>query len=158
MSHQRCRSFVNDFHANPIENEATMPSNQPIAIQDGAATPVTHTFSPTKIDANNIATFQERVTGVPVGYPTLTWSLRAPSAAATNYKLVGKLTQPKVITVTDTSGKSVVTVDYANLGTVELVVSIKSTKQERKDLRLLMSNLLINSVIAASTDDLESFW
>jgi phosphoribosylformylglycinamidine (FGAM) synthase PurS component len=135
-----------------------MPSNTSITIKDGASTPVDHVFSPTRIDANNIATFQERVSGVPIGYPTITWSLRAPTKGSSTYKVTGKLTQPKVIDVTDTSGKTVKTVDYVNLATVDFVFSEKSTKQERKDLRTLMSNLLINAVMAASADDLESFW
>lgn len=135
-----------------------MPSNTSITIKDGASTPVDHVFSPTRIDANNIATFQERVSGVPIGYPTITWSLRAPTKGSSTYKVTGKLTQPKVIDVTDTSGKTVKTVDYVNLATVDFVFSEKSTKQERKDLRVLMSNLLINAVMAASADDLESFW
>lgn len=135
-----------------------MPSNTSITIKDGASTPVDHVFSPTRIDANNIATFQERVSGVPIGYPTITWSLRAPTKGSSTYKVTGKLTQPKVIDVTDTSGKTVKTVDYANLATVDFVFSEKSTKQERKDLRTLMSNLLVNAVMAASADDLESFW
>jgi hypothetical protein len=135
-----------------------MPSNTSITIKDGASTPVDHVFSPTRIDANNIATFQERVSGVPIGYPTITWSLRAPTKGSSTYKVTGKLTQPKVIDVTDTSGKTVKTVDYVNLATVDFVFSEKSTKQERKDLRVLMSNLLINATMAASADDLESFW
>lgn len=135
-----------------------MPANAAIAIQDGAATPVTHTFSPTKIDANGIATFEERVSGVPIGYPTITWSVRAPTKGSSTYKVTGKLTQPKVIDVTDTSGKSVKTVDYVNLATVDLVVSNKSTKQERKDLRVLVANALMNTLLVTSADDLESFW
>jgi hypothetical protein len=135
-----------------------MPQNTTIVISDGATTPVAHTFSPSRIDANNVATFQERVNGVPVGYPTLTWSLRAATTASPTFKLVGKLTQPKVITVTDTSGKTVTTVDYTNIGTIELVSSQRATLQERKDLRVLLSNLLLNTSIVSSADNLESFW
>lgn len=135
-----------------------MPQNTSIVIADGASTPVSHTFSPSRIDANNVATFQERVSGVPVGYPTLTWSLRAPNGNGTTYRLIGKLTQPKVATVTDSSGRPVVTTLYTNLGTVELVLSKESTKQERTDLRILLSNLLKAAPIVSSVDDLESFW
>jgi len=135
-----------------------MPANAAIAIQDGASTPVTHTFSPTKIDANGIATFEERVSGVPIGYPTITWSVRAPTKGSSTYKVTGKLTQPKVVDVTDSSGKTVKTVDYTNLATIDLVVSNKSTKQERKDLRVLVANALNNALLVTSADDLESFW
>jgi hypothetical protein len=135
-----------------------MPANAAIAIQDGASAPVTHTFSPTKIDANGIATFEERVSGVPIGYPTITWSVRAPTKGSSTYKVTGKLTQPKVVDVTDSSGKTVKTVDYTNLATIDLVVSNKSTKQERKDLRVLVANALNNALLVTSADDLESFW
>lgn len=137
-----------------------MPSNAPIAVQDGASTPVTHTFNPSKIDSNGVATFQERVSGVPVGFPTITWSVRAPVNGSTSatYKVTGRLTQPKVITTTDTSGKSVTSVDYQNLGSIELVFNERSTKQERTDLRVMLSNLLKNAAIVSAVDDLESFW
>jgi hypothetical protein len=135
-----------------------MPANTQIVINDGASTPVAHTYLPTKIDSNNVATFQERISGVPVGYPTLTWSQRAPSGNAATYKVVGKISQPKVITTTDQSGKTVTSVDYTNIGTIELVVSARSTLQERKDLRILLANSLLNATLASSADNLESFW
>jgi len=135
-----------------------MPQNTTLAIADGASTPVVHTFYPSRIDTNNVAAFQERISGVPVGFPTITWSLRAPTSNSPAYKLSGKLTQPKVITTTDTSGKTVTSVDYSNLGTIELIVSERSTKQERTDLRVLLSNLLKATPIVSSVDDLESFW
>jgi len=50
------------------------------------------------------------------------------------------------------------TVDYTNLATIDLVVSNKSTKQERKDLRVLVANALNNALLVTSADDLESFW
>lgn len=135
-----------------------MPANAQITVKDGAATPVDHTFAPTRIDANNIATFQERTSGIPVGYPTITWQLRAPNAGGQTYKLSGKLTVPKVINTTDSSGKAVTSVDYTNLATVEMVVSQRSSFQERKDLRVMLSNMLVNAAISASADNLESFW
>ncbi len=135
-----------------------MPQNTTIAIKDGAATPVTHNFLPSKIDANGVATFQERISGTPIGYPTITWSVRAPTSGSPTYKVVGKLVVPKVISTTDSSGKAVVSVDYENLGTVNFALSNKSSKQERTDMRVLMSNLLVNTVIQSTVDDLESFW
>lgn len=135
-----------------------MPANAAIAVLDGAATPVSHTFSPTKIDALGVASFQERVSGVPIGYPTITWSTRAPTKNSATYKVTGKLTLPKVIVTTDQSGKSVSSVDYTNLVTIDLVLSSRSTKQERTDARVMMSNLLKVTAIVPTVDDLESFW
>lgn len=143
---------------NPVENEAIMPANAAIAILDGAATPVSHNFVPAKIDSNGVASFQERISGVPVGYPTITWSVRAPTKGSSTYKVTGKLSIPKVITTTDASGKSITSVDYTNLATIDLVVSSRSTKQERTDLRVMMSNMLKHAAIVSTVDDLESFW
>lgn len=147
------------FVDNPVENEAIMPQNTSLIIKDGQATPLDHTFLPSRIDSNNIATFTERAaSGIPVGQPTITWQVRPSATSSATNKISGKLTVPKVVTTTDTSGKTVTSVDYINLATIELVTSTRSTKQERKDLRVLLSNLLLNTAIASTSDDLESFW
>lgn len=135
-----------------------MPQNNTITIKDGAATPVDHVFYPTGIDATNVASFQERVSGVPVGSPSITWRVRGPSSSSPVYKVSGKLSLPKLVTVTGSDGKTVSVVDYVSLATVELMLSERSTKQERKDLRVELSNLLINTAIASTVDDLENFW
>lgn len=135
-----------------------MPQNGPITVKDGAATPTDHVFAPTAINSDNIAIFKERVGASAVGYPTITWSVRTPGKGSTNYKVTGKLTVPKVVTSTGSDGKTVTSIDYTNLANIEFVVSEKSSKQERKDLRVLASNLLVNSAIVATVDDLESFW
>lgn len=135
-----------------------MPQLTTIVLKDGAATPVSHTFSPTGINASGVAQLDERVSGVPIGYPQITWSQRAPSSGSATYKLTGKLTQPKVVTVTDSTGAVSTVVDHSNLGTIELVVSSKSTKQERTDLRVLVSNLLLDPSIIACVDNLEQLY
>lgn len=134
-----------------------MPANTSIAIADGASTPVTHNFLPTRVEGS-LATWQERVSGIPIGYPNLSWSIREPSSQSPTYKLVGKLTQPKVVVTTDTTGKSVTSVDYTNLATVEFVLSQKCGKQERTDIRTLLSNALKNATIVSIIDDLEGVW
>ncbi len=135
-----------------------MPQNTTITIKDGAATPKDHVFNPSKIDASNIATFNERVGGVPVGMPTITWSVRAPSKGAPAYKVTGKLVLPKVVTSTGSDGKTITSVDYENLANVSFAVSERSTRQERVDLRVMTSNMLVQSALATTVDDLESFW
>lgn len=135
-----------------------MPSNANIVINDGASTPVAHTFKPLSVVAN-LATFREATsTGVPVGNAVLTYSVKAPTSAAGAYTVQLKLTQPKVITVTDTSGKTVTTVDHTDLFDASFKVSATSTAAERKNIRVLASNALVNAVLAQAMDDLESFW
>lgn len=134
-----------------------MPQNTTIAIQDGAATPVTHTFNPSSIDAN-VGTWKERVNGVPIGQPVLTLSLRAPAGNSVTYKVQGRLTVPKVVTTTDTSGKTVTSVDYAPLASFEFVLPEKADKLDRTNIRVLVSNLLKNATVVSMIDDLEGVW
>lgn len=134
-----------------------MPSNAPIAIADGASTPVTHTFSPRGIDGR-VASFQEVISGVPIGYPKITVSSREPVNGGSVYKVTYKLQVPKVITTTDASGKTVTSVNYTNSGEITLLVAQASEKQERKNLRVLLANLLLSASTASVVDDLEFFW
>lgn len=135
-----------------------MPSSSNIVINDGATTPVAHTYSPSG-QVGLKANWQEIVNGVPIGYPKVSVefrSLQVPESGA--YKVTIKLNKPKVISVTDTTGKTVTTVDYDNLAVVEFMVAARSQKQERKDLRVLLANLLQNAQIVSAIDDLEFFW
>jgi hypothetical protein len=135
-----------------------MPSNAPIAIFDGATTPVSHSFSPKAINGN-IASFQEILSGVPIGYPVLTVSNREPvKGSAGVYRVTMKLVVPKVITTTDVSGKTVTSVDYSNSAEITLLLSERSSTQERKNIRVLASNLLMNASPAAVVDNLEFYW
>lgn len=135
-----------------------MPSNAPITINDGASTPVAHIYSPKQI-AGNLAGFQEILSGVPIGYPTLTVSNREPvKGSAGVYRVTMKLVVPKVITTTDVTGKTVTSVDYSNSAEITMLLSERSTTQERKNLRVLTSNLLVNASPAAVVDNLEFYW
>lgn len=136
-----------------------MPSNAQLTIADGKSTPVDHTFSPMKIEANGLAKWNERVGDTLVGQPKLTWHIRDPQGGGNGtYKVQCKLSVPKVIVTTDSTGKSVTSVDYTALGTIEMVVSQRSTQAERKDLRVMLANALLNTTLATSADNVESFW
>lgn len=135
-----------------------MPQNTTIAIQDGAATPVTHTFNPQSIDSNGVATYKERVSGVPIGQPQLSLSVRAPAGNSTTYKVTGRLTMPQVVETTDSAGKTVKSVDYAPLGTFEFVLPVKADKIDRTNIRVLLSNALKNATVVSMIDDLEGVW
>lgn len=134
-----------------------MPTNAPIVIADAASTPVNHTFSPIGI-AGDLATFKERISGVPVGYPVLTVSMRDPVQGSPVYRAVVKLMLPTVVTTTDVSGKTVTSVDHTCVGNMDFQFPVKSTLQNRKDLVKLMANALGNTSIQAVLQDLERFW
>nr|UYL94456.1 MAG: hypothetical protein [Sanya fiers-like virus 18] len=65
-----------------------------VVINDGQATPVAHTFNPDSIDAQGVARWADRSTGIAVGFPTLSLSLRKPTAGSRNYKMTMKADGP----------------------------------------------------------------
>lgn len=135
-----------------------MPQNAPIVIKDGAATPADHTFAPINVDGN-VASYKERAGTTAIGWPQLSVSLREPAKGGVGtYKVQVKLTQPKVLTTTDSTGKQVTSVDYTNLAVVDLVISASSTKQERVDIRTLLMNALKSATVISVVDDLEFIW
>lgn len=139
-----------------------MPQNTNLTINDGAATPVAHAFVPVKIDNQGVAHWAERTGLTIIGWPKFTLGIREPAVGGgkggKSYKTTLMLKQPKVITTTDVSGKTVTSIDYENSGKIELMVSPSSTAQERKDLRVMLANALLNATVASSLDNVETFW
>jgi hypothetical protein len=126
-----------------------------LVINDRAATPVAHTFSPDGDDQNGVHVFSEK-TGVPAGNPRFTASLRRTGG---KYKAGLKLVVPIVQTQTINGVSSPVVV---RSGIVEFSTTFDSlsSQQERKDAVGLMANALaaaqaqINSMLV----DLEDIW
>lgn len=125
-----------------------MPALGNISINDGATTPVAHVFAPVTTDGY-LATLKERV-GVPVGYPALTASVRPPAKGSEVYKEQIRLSLPVTAVV-----NGVTAVDYVNYGTIELSMNERSTEQNRKDLRVMLSNALQNAVFVTMIEKLE---
>jgi hypothetical protein len=122
-----------------------------ITVNDGASTPVAHAFVPVTTDGF-LATLKERV-GVPVGYPTLTASVRPPVKGGDVYKEVIKLTIPTTATI-----NGITAIDYSNSGTIELFLSERSTAQSRKDLRVMLANLLAHATVVSMVESLEPMY
>lgn len=132
-----------------------MPANGNITIADGATTPVNHTFTPSGLDgAKGLAQFTERTDGVFVGEPKLDVTVRPVTKGQPTRKVVLLLTLPK--RTTDVNGN--VSVTYENLGKAEFTYSATSSTQERKNLRVLLSNAMINALVAQVVDNNETFW
>lgn len=132
-----------------------MPANGNITIADGATTPVNHTFNPSGLDgAKGTAQFTERTDGVFVGESKLDVTVRPVTKGQPTRKVVLLLTLPK--RTTDVNGN--VSVAYENLGKAEFTYSATSSTQERKNLRVLLSNAMINAMVAQVVDNNETFW
>lgn len=128
-----------------------------LSLADFAA--VAHTFTPVKIDQSGIAKWQDKVDGIPLGYPTVTLSVRDPSKGSRAYKIQAKVVLP-VLEVTSPSTATGIqpapTKAYDLLFNVEAVIPERATETERKDAFAFLKNLLANAVITSAVHDLES--
>ncbi|DAD51457.1 coat protein [ssRNA phage Gephyllon.4_12] len=131
-----------------------MPAFGTVTISDGASTPVAHAFSPVKIDGD-VATYADRASGTPSKYYLLTASNRDPSGSNGQVNRVQfSLALPVVADGTDPSVKAG-TILRTGRWSSEFLIPVSSTLQERKDLRALAKNLLLDSLTTATVENLE---
>jgi len=106
-----------------------MPSMTAIVLADRETTPVNHTFTPSGIK-DGVARFLNTATGVPVGFETLTSSMRQ---TGKRIKIKQVLQVPIIQTVTVNGVSSPVVVRSGFAETV-FTFDETSTVQERKNL------------------------
>lgn len=132
-----------------------MSARANVVINDRAATPVAHTYSPDGDDSNGVHLFSEK-TGIPAGNPRLTMALKSSNG---KYRPSLRLTVPIVQTQTINGVSTPVIVRTAY---VELNATFDglSTEQERKDAIGLMANLMAASqtMTDALLTKLENVW
>lgn len=140
-----------------------MPQIQAIIINDGASTPVSHTFSPLGRDAAGVF-WWEQISPVPpnklgakrIGYRQ-TRELAARSQLTSSSKASYTLWVPTLETLGNNSAGITppATVAYREVARVEFTLAERSLPQERKDTRVLAINLLAHTMAVANVDSLE---
>jgi hypothetical protein len=139
-----------------------MSAIAPIVINDGQATPVSHTFAPVTIDAQGVAKWADRVGGISIGFPTLSYSLKNPNGQSKSYKLTAKVTLPvleQTSPSTATGVQPAPMVGYTLIANVELVLPERSTLADRKNLIAFTRNYLANAaVITAGVENYETVY
>lgn len=135
-----------------------MPQNGPIVVADGKATPANHTFNPRGIGLDgNVARFVE-VTSAGLGQqPSLSVSVRQPTAKSRMAKVECVLTIPNVVEA-QVNGVPVSQVMSTAVGRVSFSIPSGLVAADRKDLRVMISNLLKEAKVADVIDNVESFW
>lgn len=121
-----------------------MSSIANIAIQDGAASPATHTFTPA---TTNPATYRNGLSANSASGMAFDESIRV--SVKPNPDGVSKVEITMVIPGQDGLGAKVY--DQAN---VTIFCNKLSTTAARKNIRVLLSNLLLNSQIVDAVDNL----
>jgi hypothetical protein len=140
-----------------------MPQISSIVINDGAATPVAHTFSPIGRDEKGIFWF-EQTTPTPVnplGAKRIGYSQTRVLDA--NKQLTGisratyTLSLPTLETVSNNSAgiPPPPTLAYKEVMRISFDLPERSTTQERKDTRVLTANFMAHAMLIANVDTLQ---
>lgn len=131
-----------------------------IVLNDAAATPVAHTFAPAIAEAGR-AVFEDRVTGVYIGFNKLTLTLSRPTgqpqSATRNLTLSIKIETPKMEVVSNGTVSGIApapTVSYRPVAELKVTMPERAALQDRKDLQKFMREVLANSFV---TDMFEKY-
>ena len=132
-----------------------------LTLLDGAATPVSHTFSPVNIDQAGVARWSDRTGGISLGFPTVSFAMRNPSKGNRSYKMTVKVVVP-VLEVTSPSTATGIqpapTLAYNMTANCEMILPERSTQLQRDDLRAYLKNFLANAVVTAAAQSFESVY
>lgn len=129
-----------------------MPAIAALTVNDGATTPVAHTFSP-QTTSGSMAKWADRTPSIPAGYRTISHELAEPNGNRTVNKITMGFMCPTVAAVDGSD--TVVRYSSAKL---ELNLHPQSTLQERKDLLAYVANSLGLAVIKTSVENVEPFY
>lgn len=136
---------------------------------DGAGTPVTHTFTPNGEPlANGVLSWRNFVSTAPLSTEIITVMVRPSPARPEQLMLFGKKVDPRVVefrlkvpvTYVDTS-TGLTGLDFINEGIVRFMLHPRSTEQQAKDLRKIMINAFNNTnsnMLIYAVDKGESIW
>jgi len=120
-----------------------------IVINDGATTPVAHTFSPSRV-APELVTYQDRLAGVVAGFNILTIGTRYADKKNNAQKVTVRLALPTLAVTaptTSTGIQPVPTAAFECFANIEFVLPSASSVQNRKDLLALVKNLVAHAAI-----------
>jgi len=129
-----------------------MSAFAPIVLDDGAGTPVPHTFSPSTIDPNGVARLFENGDVPFDGRNSISLAVKLPK----NGGQVARVTAKVVVPVMDSLDplKKIGEV----LGTVEFVVPKGATLSNRADVLAFARNFLMDASMESAVVDLESIY
>lgn len=137
-----------------------MPQAANIVISDGEATPVSRTFVPAEVGAN-LAVFENVTSGIVAGFDRIVVTTRRSSPKSPNHKIRVSLMCP-VLEVTSPSTSTGIqpapTVAYSVTSAFEQIAPARSTKLNRRNNRVLMSNALMNALLVNAIDDCQAIY
>lgn len=137
-----------------------MPAVANITINDGQATPVSHVFEPVRTGPD-YAHFEDKSTTQYIGFWKLQLALKRPQgqskSASRNLEATVRIETPILETLgtADSGFTPAPTVAYRPMAEIRFVLPERSSLQQRKDVRVLLTNALMGtSVVADLVDNL----
>lgn len=129
-----------------------MPAIAALTINDGAASPVAHTFSPVTTSGSQ-AQWADRSPATPAGYRKLNHEVLPPSGQRTVNKITIGAYVPTEAVV---DGSTVV----ARSCSAQVILNLPPdcTLQERKDILAYVVNFLNNATVKTSIENIEPFY
>lgn len=129
-----------------------MASFADISLADGLAAPVAHTFK-TKTSSGRVATWEDRVSGIPVGYNKLIVETKD-NETVRRVKLSLAVPTLEAVSGANNAGFTpAATVAYVHRVNVEFMLPQRGISQNRKDILAYVKNTLANSIVAAIITD-----
>lgn len=128
-----------------------------IAILDGATTPVTHTFYP--LASRPDAVYREAIASLPLVGQGLVELVNRSQPDASLQRVRVKLALPALETAAGNNAEGYTAapkVAYTNSVVVDFILPSRGTVQQRKDIRLMLSNLLKDAQVVDLIDNLNS--
>lgn len=123
--------------------------------------PANITFAPVKIDQAGVAIWADRSSGIALGYPVATTSLRSPTKTSRSYKMVTKLVVP-VLEITSPSTATGIqpqpTKAFEIPFTITAVLPERASKAQCLDALALARSLFGNAVVTLAVGDKETVY
>lgn len=140
-----------------------MPQIAAIVINDGASTPVAHTFSPIGRDNNGVFWFEQTTPAVssPIGAKRIGYKQtrvldsrkRETGVSRCTYTL--SVPSLETLATNDAGFLPPATLAYEEVCRISFDLADRSITQERKDTRVLVANFLAHAMAVANVDTLQ---
>lgn len=147
-----------------------MPALAPLTVNDGQATPVAHTFSPVRLDDKGVASFYDRSSGIAIGFPRFTFSMKEPvglykaggqSVGQRAYRSVMTIDIPKLESTSAATGTGIApapTVACVHTARIQMDLPERGALSDRNDLLAYTSNFLANAIVKGALQNQEAFY
>jgi hypothetical protein len=111
-----------------------------------------HTYSPVGYIQPGVAKWEDRSSGIAVGFPSLTMSVRPPNKGSRIFKVTGKLSIPTLEAISGANVAGLTPAQqkaYECSAILELLFPERSTAAEREILRSQLASLLFTTINAS---------